>query len=129
MRVEALPAGAPAGARRVLLLATAVAVSLAALSGCALAMLSGAAGSGTSTSSRDVRTDARITADEAITSEVKSKLNANPALQPFNFVVDTHDGVVTLRGQVAKVEQRDAAQVDAGAVKGVKRVQNLLTVP
>ena len=48
--------------------------------------------------------------------------------KPFNLGVDTHDGIVTLRGQVANVEQRNAAQLEARAVKGVKTVQNLITV-
>ena len=50
------------------------------------------------------------------------------ALKPLNLAVDTYDGVVTLRGQVNKVEQRNAAQNEARAVKGVKAVQNQLTV-
>ena len=53
---------------------------------------------------------------------------ANAALRPFKLAVDTHDGVVTLRGQVNNVEQRNAAQLEARAVKGVKAVKNELTV-
>ncbi len=53
---------------------------------------------------------------------------ANPVLKAFNLSVATYDGVVTLRGQVARVEQRNAAQLDARSVKGVKSVQNRVTV-
>jgi hyperosmotically inducible protein len=103
-------------------------VSLVMLTGCAMAMLSGAASAGGSGASQDRRSASRIAADDAITTAVRSKLSADPALKTLNLSVDTHDGVVTLRGQVAKVGQRNAAQLDARAVKGVKAVQNLLTV-
>jgi BON domain len=116
--------------------------------GCALAMLNGAAGAGGSTQGGstqggstqggstqggstdqpDQRAASQRAADDAISTAVRSRLAANPAVRPFNLGVDTHDGVVTLRGQVAKVAQRNAAQLDARAVHGVKSVQNLITV-
>ncbi|MEP7244683.1 MAG: BON domain-containing protein [Gammaproteobacteria bacterium] len=106
--------------------------SLVALCGCAMALLNGASGGGGSTTSSSPsparRPASQIAADDAITAAVRSRLGTNPALKPFNLAVDTHDGVVTLRGQVAKVEQRNYAQSDARAVKGVKSVANLLTV-
>jgi osmotically-inducible protein OsmY len=134
MKLEPLlPRGAGrVGARATIALSLAMssAVWLPALtlSGCAVAMLSGAAGGSGSAASQGTRSASQIAADNAITTAVRSKLSANPALKPLNLGVDTHDGVVTLRGQVAKVEQRNAAQLDARAVKGVKSVQNLLTV-
>lgn len=99
--------------------------------GCAVGMLRGAASSGggsTSSGSASSTAASRKATDDAISTSVRSKFAANAALKPFNLLVDTHDGVVTLRGQVAKVEQRNAAQLDARAVKGVKSVQNLITV-
>jgi osmotically-inducible protein OsmY len=99
--------------------------------GCAVGMLRGAASSGggsTSSGSTSSTAASRKAADDAISTSVRSKFAVNAALKPFNLLVDTHDGVVTLRGQVAKVEQRNAAQLDARAVKGVKSVQNLITV-
>lgn len=113
------------------------------LQGCALAMLGGAAGSGGSGSSsgsassspsqspapkQGSRTAAQVTADTAISTSVRSRFAANSALNTLKLSVDTHDGVVTLRGQAAKVEQRNAAQVEARAVKGVKSVQNFIVV-
>jgi osmotically-inducible protein OsmY len=103
------------------------------LGGCAVGMLRGAAGSGGpsssgSTASQAPRTASRKAADDAISTSVRSKLAANAATKPFNLSADTHDGIVTLRGQVAKVEQRNAAQSDARSVAGVKAVQNLITV-
>ncbi|HEV7715212.1 MAG TPA: BON domain-containing protein [Steroidobacteraceae bacterium] len=102
--------------------------SITALSGCAMAMLSGAAGGGGSTASQETRSTSRNASDDAMATAVRSKLQANPALKPFNLAVDTHEGIVTLRGQVNKVGERDAAQAAAVAVKGVKSVQNLVTV-
>jgi hyperosmotically inducible protein len=105
-------------------------------SGCAVGMLRGAASSGgsaapapsSSTASQGTRTASQQAADNAISTSVRSKLAANAATKAFNLSVDTHDGVVTLRGQVSKVEQRNAAQLDARSVNGVKAVQNLITV-
>ena len=107
------------------------------LSGCALAMLNGAAnsgggsasaGSGKSTTSSSSRTAAQRSADDAISTAVRSRFAANAALKTLNLIVDTHDGVVTLRGQVANVGLRNAAQTEARAVKGVKSVQNFIAV-
>ncbi|HEU4626288.1 MAG TPA: BON domain-containing protein [Steroidobacteraceae bacterium] len=92
-------------------------------------MLNGAASSGGSSGASGSSSQAaRSGTDDAISTAVRSKLAADPALKGFNLSVDTHDGVVTLRGQVANVGQRNAAVADARAVKGVKSVQNLLTV-
>jgi osmotically-inducible protein OsmY len=103
--------------------------------GCAVGMLRGAASaagsaptSSGSASRPEGRTASQRAADDAISTSVRSKFAANAALKPFNLIVDTHDGIVTLRGQVTRVEQRNAAQLDARAVKGVKSVQNLITV-
>jgi hyperosmotically inducible periplasmic protein len=107
------------------------------LSGCAMAMLSGAArsggqSSGGSTASVPAKPVARpasqVTADNATSTAVRSRLAANVSLRGLKLAVDTHDGVVTLRGQVNSVEQRNAAQLEARAVKGVKAVKNELTV-
>ena len=114
-----------------------IVVLLAVLqSGCALAMVNGAANSGgsssssgssgsTSTSSAPVQP---AVSDDAISTSVRSRFAANSALKTLNLSVGTHDGVVTLRGQVAKVDQRTAAETQARAVRGVKSVQNLIVV-
>jgi len=101
-------------------------IATAMLGGCALAMLNGAASSGSGSSGAPP--PARSSTDNAISTAVRSKLAADPAVKTFNLSVDTHDGVVTLRGQVANVGQRSAAVADARAVQGVKSVQNLITV-
>lgn len=109
--------------------AAALAVGTLMLGGCAMAMLKGAASSGgSSSSSGGAQTSGQQAADSAISTSVRSKFAANPALKALNLTVDTHDGIVTLRGQAASVGQKNAAQADAGAVKGVRSVQNLITV-
>lgn len=103
------------------------------LSGCAMSLLEGAARSGGSGSASSApapapRPASQATADGAISTSVRSRLAANASLRGLKLVVDTHDGVVTLRGQVNNVEQRNAAQLEARAVKGVKAVRNELSV-
>jgi hyperosmotically inducible periplasmic protein len=114
------------------------------LSGCAMAMLGGAArsgGSGTSasgsasgsssTSGRASSSSGAGTAtvsDGSISTAVRSRLGANSALKTLKIVVDTHDGIVTLKGQVNTLADKSAAQAEARAVTGVKGVNNQLTV-
>ena len=115
---------------RVLLLAV-LGLAPLALEGCAVAMLNGAASAGGASSggtSQGSRTASQKAADEAVSTAVRSKLAANPALKPSNLSVATQDGVVTLGGQVAKVDDRNAAELAARSVKGVKSVLNRVTV-
>jgi hyperosmotically inducible periplasmic protein len=67
-------------------------------------------------------------ADSSISTAVRSRFSANSALKTLKIVVDTHDGIVTLRGRVNTVEQRNAAQAEARVVVGVKGVNNQLAV-
>ncbi len=60
--------------------------------------------------------------------QVRSRFGAHPALKTLKLSVDTHDGVVTLRGQVNNVDQRGVAQLEARAVQGVKVWKNELSV-
>lgn len=109
----------------------------AALQGCAVGLLKGAGSSGSSGSGSTTSAPspappsssaAKLAADNAVSHSVRSRLAANTALKGLNIYVDTHDGVVTLRGQVAKVEQKSAAETSARSVQGVRSVQNLITV-
>lgn len=103
-----------------------------ALQGCAVGLLKGASSSGGSGSGSSApaptSSSAKLAADNAISTSVRSRLGANAGLKGLNIYVDTHDGVVTLRGQVAKVEQKSAAEASARSVQGVRSVQNLITV-
>jgi hyperosmotically inducible periplasmic protein len=97
-------------------------------------MLGGASRSGSSSGSSGgsaapaSRPASQLQADSSISTAVRSRFSANPSLKPLKLTVDTHDGVVTLRGQVNSVEQRNAAQLEARAVRGVKAVKNELVV-
>ena len=110
-------------------------MATAMLSGCAVAMLGGAARSGSSGSgsgSSGAGTASKPTsapvADSSISTSVRSRLGANATLKALKIVVDTHDGIVTLKGQVNTLADKSAAQAEARAVSGVKGVNNQLTV-
>jgi hypothetical protein len=109
-------------------------MAAAALSGCAVAMLNGAAHTGgsapapASSGTSGAPGRSQVASDGAISTAVRSRFNANASLKALKIGVDTHDGVVTLRGQVNTVEQRNAAQAEARAVVGVQGVNNQLTV-
>ena len=66
--------------------------------------------------------------DAAITAQVKTKLAADPEINPFNIDVDTDDGVVTLRGQVEDPEAKTEAGKLARGTSGVRSVHNEITV-
>jgi hyperosmotically inducible protein len=66
--------------------------------------------------------------DAAITVKVKTKLAADPEINPFNIDVDCKDGLVTLSGRVAKVEASREAEKLARDTTGVRRVKNLIEV-
>lgn len=66
--------------------------------------------------------------DAGITAQVKSKLTADPDVNPFNVDVDTDGGVVTLRGRVDDAETKAEAGKLARGTSGVRGVRNLLEV-
>ncbi|MCI0402018.1 MAG: BON domain-containing protein [Acidobacteria bacterium] len=66
--------------------------------------------------------------DMQITSEVQSKLFADPNITGKQIYVSTQSGVVTLAGTVPSEMERAAAGNDASQVKGVKTVVNNLQV-
>ncbi len=71
--------------------------------------------------------DERAT-DAWITTKVKSKIAADPQLNPFNIDVDTLDGRVTLSGRVRTVEARQEAEKLARDTDGVVEVVNELRI-
>jgi len=120
-------------------------MATAMLSGCAVAMLGGAArsnggssgsesggsasgGAAGSTASSAGRPASAPVADSSISASVRSRISANSTLKALKIVVDTHDGIVTLKGQVNTLADKSAAQAEARAVSGVKGVNNQLTV-
>lgn len=97
------------------------------LSGCAAALIGGAAAGGYYVG-KDKRTAGQIAEDGSITAAVKAKLIADPVAKALDVNVDTYENVVILRGSVAKQEQRAAAERVARSVRNVKGVRNELTV-
>ncbi len=64
--------------------------------------------------------------DADITKEVQNALVANPTTKPHEINVATADSVVQLSGFVDSADIRTTAAQVAGAVHGVRRVQNEL---
>lgn len=70
---------------------------------------------------------ASVTIDDAeITTKVKAGIFAEPGLKTLQIGVDTIKGVVTLSGSVDSWPSSERAEALAGAVAGVKEVENLL---
>jgi hyperosmotically inducible protein len=66
--------------------------------------------------------------DTEITTKVKAAIFAEPGLKTLQISVDTVKGVVTLSGSVDSRSNSDRAKQLAGAVAGVRDVENRLTV-
>jgi hyperosmotically inducible protein len=66
--------------------------------------------------------------DAWITTKIKTKITADPQLNPFGIDVDTLDGVVTLSGRVESEEDRLEAETLALDTEGVVSVDNRLEV-
>jgi hyperosmotically inducible protein len=66
--------------------------------------------------------------DAEITAKVKTAIFAEPGLKTLQINVDTVKGVVTLSGSVDSQASSDRAKALAGAVTGVKDVENRLVL-
>ena len=64
--------------------------------------------------------------DAEITAKVKAAIFAEPGLKTLQISVDTVKGVVTLTGSVDSLPSSDRTKALAGAVAGVKAVDNRL---
>jgi hyperosmotically inducible protein len=98
-----------------------------ALSGCAAALIGGAAAGGYYVG-KDERTAKQIAADGATTSAVKSRLIVDKDVKALDVNVDTYNGVVRLSGTVRTQAQRSAAERVVRGTKGVEGVRNELKV-
>lgn len=67
-------------------------------------------------------------ADDWILAKVKTKIAADPELNPFNIDVDVVRGVVTLSGAVESAADREEAERLARATRGVESVRNRIEV-
>lgn len=66
--------------------------------------------------------------DAEITAKVKAAIFAEPGLKSLQISVDTERGVATLSGSVDSQSNSDMAKALAGAVVGVKEVENRLVL-
>jgi hyperosmotically inducible protein len=66
--------------------------------------------------------------DTGITTKVKAAIFAEPELKTLRISVETMQGVVTLSGSVDSMSNSQRAKELAGAVAGVKDVNNQLVV-
>lgn len=66
--------------------------------------------------------------DTAIVAKVKTKIAADPEINPFRINVDSNEGVVRLSGSVEKSEARSEAVKHAKSTTGVVRVINDLEI-
>ncbi len=66
--------------------------------------------------------------DAAITTKVKAAIFSEPGLQSLQIGVDTVKGVVTLTGSVDSLQNSAKVKTMAGAIAGVKGVDNKLVV-
>ena len=66
-------------------------------------------------------------ADTVITTKVKADLAKDKGTKATDIHVKTKDGVVWLTGTVGSVAEKEKAEEDARAVKGVLDVKNELT--
>jgi len=67
-------------------------------------------------------------ADTLITTKVKAELAKDKATKATDIHVETTNGIVMLDGAVASMAEKEKAEADARAVKGVVSVKNNLRV-
>jgi hyperosmotically inducible periplasmic protein len=66
--------------------------------------------------------------DPGVTASIQSKYFLDPNIKARRIEVDTRQGVVTLRGEVASDDERAQALILARTTEGVQRVEDALTV-
>lgn len=67
--------------------------------------------------------------DQTLKHKVESEVFGSGRFPKGSILVDAHDGIVALRGQVDDAEQRGALVESVGRVEGVKDVEDLLHLP
>lgn len=96
------------------LIATSLAASLVALSGCAV--------------TRGQETVGAYVDDTAITSTVKARFIDNPNVDAASIKVETLNGTVLLSGFAKNATERTTAETIARNVSGVRSVRNEISV-
>lgn len=97
------------------------------LQGCA-AIVVGGAGAGGYYVGKDKRDFGTIMDDAGITAGINSELIGAKGVSTFDINVDTHNGVVTLSGQVPSVEIKHKVIKLSKNVAGVKKVISKLKI-
>lgn len=77
---------------------------------------------------RTTEADMGVGPDAAITMKIQAAYAGDDVVKGRNIDVDTDKGVVTLKGSVDSLRERDAAEQIARSTDGVKRVVNTLAV-
>jgi osmotically-inducible protein OsmY len=97
------------------------------LPGCVPVLIGGAAVGGYYLG-KDDRDPTQIATDSSITAKIKSKFIGDKYVDAFDINVDTHNGKVTLYGDVTNTIAREQAAKLAAGVEGVKSVDNQIRV-
>jgi hyperosmotically inducible protein len=97
------------------------------LSVAASAMALGLMGGAAFADQSSMKSDQPVT-DSYITTKVKAELAKDSTTKSRHIHVTTKDGVVMLKGNVNSDAEKQKAEQDASAVKGVSHVENDLTV-
>jgi hyperosmotically inducible periplasmic protein len=103
------------------------ALSPLVLAGCVPLAVGGAAAAGYYVG-QDEREPAVIATDSRITTAVKARLIGDKYVDGFRVSVETYEGVVTLRGEVASSLPKEQAEKLAATVDGVKSVRNEIKI-
>jgi osmotically-inducible protein OsmY len=83
--------------------------------------------SGCASSAHQESTKGYISSSE-ITLKIKANLLADPDIKSLPISVSTYQGIVSLRGNVSTVQQKQKAGEIASKVKGVESVYNNLKI-
>ena len=97
------------------------------LSGCTVALIGGSAVGGYMIGEDD-RKVGRIVDDAIITTEVKALLLGDSQIESFQISIDTHQGIVTLSGNVPSKRMIDRAIELTRTVEGIEEINSLLRV-
>ncbi|NOX68778.1 MAG: BON domain-containing protein [Gammaproteobacteria bacterium] len=98
------------------------------IGGCTSMLLGSSGKSAGSSIGQDSRGGAQISADERISTAIRSRFAADDALGPLRLRVETHNGIVTLHGIAGSFTQRDRAVRMAIDISGVVRVDNQISI-
>jgi len=113
--------------KRQLALLSVSAILLAAMTGCAVALVGGAAAGGYYVG-KDQRPVGEMSSDARITAAINVKFTRDELVSNLDIDVDTYEGIVTLWGNLPTEEAIQRAVELAQSVKGVKEVISKLKV-